>query len=59
MTNLDSFLQDIFGNIIGNTLTDRQKMELLEVLFRMVIELHTKLDRIEHKIDNIEKEINK
>lgn len=59
MSNLDGFIQDVLGNIIGNTLTDTQKMELLEVLFRMVIELHAKLDRIEHKIDNIEKEINK
>lgn len=59
MNNIDNFLQDIFGNIIGNTLTDRQKMELLETLFRMVIELHAKLDRIEHKIDNIGKEINR
>lgn len=57
MNNLDNFLQDIIGNIVGNTLTDNQKMELLEVLFRMVIELHNKLDRIEHKINKIEKEI--
>jgi hypothetical protein len=59
MNNFDSFLQDILGNIVGNTLTDNQKMILLETMFRMVIELHNKLDRIEHKIDNIEKEINK
>lgn len=57
MNNIDSFLQDILGNIVGNTLTDNQKMELLEALFRMVIELHGKLDRIEQKINKIEKEI--
>ena len=51
MNNLDNFLQDVFGNIVGNTLTDRQKMQLLESLFRMVIELHNKLDRIERKLD--------
>jgi hypothetical protein len=55
MNNLDNFLQDILGNIVGNTLTDNQKMVLLESMFRMVIELHNKLDRIEHKIDNLSK----
>lgn len=59
MSNLDNFVQDVIGNIVGNTLTDSQKLGLLESLFGMVIELHVKLDRIEHKIDNIEKEINK
>ena len=53
MSNLDNFLQDVLGNIVGNTLTDNQKMQLLESLFCMVIELHTKLDRIEHKIDRL------
>ena len=55
MNNLYSFLQDILGNIVGNTLTDTQKMQLLETMFRMLIELHGKLDRIEHKIDNLDK----
>ena len=55
MNNLYSFLQDILGNIVGNALTDGQKMQLLDSLFRMVIELHDKLDRIEHKIDNLDK----
>lgn len=55
MNRLDNFLQDILGNIVGNTLTDTQKMQLLEALFRMVIELHNRLDRIEHKIDNLDK----
>ena len=53
MNNLDGFLQDLLGNIVGNTLTDNQKMQLLESMFRMVIELHNKLDRIEHKIDKL------
>ena len=55
MNNVDKFLQDVLGNIVGNTLTDNQKMVLLESMFRMVIELHNKLDRIEHKIDNLDK----
>lgn len=55
MNNIDNFLQDVLGNIVGNTLTDNQKMQLLESLFRMVIELHNKLDRIEHKIYNLDK----
>ena len=53
MNNIYNFLQDILGNIVGNTLTDKQKMALLESMFRMVIELHNKLDRIERKIDKL------
>lgn len=55
MNNLETFLQDVFGNIVGNALTDRQKMELLDTLYRMLIALHEKLDRIESKIDNLNK----
>lgn len=56
MQGIDDFLRDILGNIVGNTLTDRQKMELLETLYRMLLALHEKLDRIESKIDTITKQ---
>lgn len=38
MNSIDNFLVDVVGNIVGNTLTDNQKMQLLESLFRMVVE---------------------
>ena len=55
MQVIADFLRDVLGNIVGNTLTDRQKMELLETLYNMLLALHEKLDRIEHKIDNLNK----
>ena len=54
MSSIDNFLTDVIGNIVGNTLTDRQKMELLETSVRMLLEVHTRLDRIENRLKDID-----
>ena len=53
-SNVEQFLQDVLGNIVGNTLTDVQKMEILETTVRMLIDVHRKLDKIDKRLKDID-----
>ena len=51
MSRLDDLLTDIFGNIVGNKLTDVEKEQLLYRAIAMLCDIKDQLNRIERKIE--------
>lgn len=56
MNDFEAFLMDVFGNIVGNKLTDIDKERMLRFGVNVLIDIKQQLDRIEHKIDKLNKE---
>ena len=55
MNELENFIVDVLGNIVGNKLTDVDKEKLLQATFQLTLELRERLASIEHKIDRLSK----
>ena len=56
MNDFEAFLMDVFGNIVGNKLTDIDKERMLRFGVNVLVDVKQQLDRIEHKIDKLNKE---
>ena len=56
MNDFEAFLVDVLGNIVGNKLTDVDKERMLKFGVNVLIDIKHQLDRIEHKIDKLNKE---
>ena len=53
---IETLLLDIFGNVVGNKLTDGDKERMLRSTLELLIAVHRKLDRIEKKIERLKDE---
>lgn len=56
MNDFEAFLVDVFGNIVGNKLTDIDKERMLRFGVNILVDVKQQLDRIEQKIDRLNKE---
>lgn len=44
------FVESVFANIVGNSLTDADKLDLLRAILISVVELHEKVDKLSEQI---------
>lgn len=56
MPDIESFLVDVLGNIVGNKLTDVDKERMLKFGVNILVAIKQQLDRIENKLDKVNKE---
>ena len=56
MPDMESFLVDVLGNIVGNKLTDVDKERMLKFGVDILVDIKQQLDRIENKLNKINKE---